>query len=67
MRTSTLELENAGQRLRHFYVLTKPRVKSLIVFCAVIGMFLAVPQACLRRGWFCRDARDRLRRRLRRR
>ena len=44
MRTSTLELGGAGQRLRHFYVLTKPRVNSLIVFCAVIGMFLAVPQ-----------------------
>lgn len=33
-----------GNRLRAFYVLTKPRVNSLIVFCAVIGMFLAVPQ-----------------------
>jgi len=32
-----------GQRLRAFYVLTKPRVNTLIVFCAVIGMFLAVP------------------------
>ncbi len=29
--------------LRKFYELTKPRVVSLIVFCAVIGMFLAVP------------------------
>jgi len=29
--------------LRQFYELTKPRVVSLIVFCAVIGMFLAVP------------------------
>jgi protoheme IX farnesyltransferase len=33
----------AGFRLRHFVSLTKPRVVSLIVFCAVIGMFLAVP------------------------
>jgi protoheme IX farnesyltransferase len=32
-------------RWRQFYVLTKPRVVQLIVFCAVIGMFLAVP------GW----------------
>lgn len=32
-----------GRRLRAFYVLTKPRVNTLIVFCAVIGMFLAVP------------------------
>ncbi|NDP43485.1 MAG: protoheme IX farnesyltransferase [Aromatoleum sp.] len=30
-------------RFRHFLALTKPRVVSLIVFCAVIGMFLAVP------------------------
>ena len=31
------------QQLRAFYALTKPRVVSLIVFTAVIGMFLAVP------------------------
>jgi protoheme IX farnesyltransferase len=30
-------------RLRAFYALTKPRVVSLIVFTAVIGMFLATP------------------------
>src|SRR5204863_9121993 len=30
-------------RLRRFLALTKPRVVSLIVFTAVIGMFLAVP------------------------
>jgi protoheme IX farnesyltransferase len=30
-------------RLKSFIALTKPRVLSLIVFCAVIGMFLAVP------------------------
>jgi protoheme IX farnesyltransferase len=34
-------------RFRQFYELTKPRVVSLIVFCAVIGMFLAVPAG----GW----------------
>jgi protoheme IX farnesyltransferase len=34
---------SAGFRLRHFLSLTKPRVVSLIVFCAVIGMFLATP------------------------
>ena len=28
---------------RQFYALTKPRVVALIVFCAVIGMFLATP------------------------
>jgi len=30
-------------RLRQFYQLTKPRVVQLIVFCALIGMVLAVP------------------------
>jgi len=30
-------------RARQFFALTKPRVVSLIVFTAVIGMFLAVP------------------------
>jgi heme o synthase len=39
----------AGQpfsaRAHHFYQLTKPRVVSLIVFTAIIGMFLAVPGA----------------------
>ena len=29
--------------MRQFYALTKPRVTSLAVFCAVIGMFLATP------------------------
>jgi len=43
---STAALEPAhGSRVRQFYVLTKPRVVQLIVFCAVIGMLLAVP------GW----------------
>jgi len=28
---------------RQFYILTKPRVVQLIVFCALIGMVLAVP------------------------
>ena len=32
-----------ASRLRQFYVLTKPRVVQLIVFCAVIGMLLASP------------------------
>jgi heme o synthase len=30
-------------RMAQFYALTKPRVVQLIVFCAVIGMVLAVP------------------------
>jgi hypothetical protein len=33
--------EGFSQRVRAFYALTKPRVVSLIVFTAVIGMFLA--------------------------
>jgi heme o synthase len=35
----------SASRVRQFYVLTKPRVVQLIVFCAVIGMLLAQP------GW----------------
>src|SRR6266550_4210867 len=33
----------APHRFRQFLALTKPRVVSLIVFTAVIGMFLAIP------------------------
>ncbi|MBL8482489.1 MAG: protoheme IX farnesyltransferase [Rhodocyclaceae bacterium] len=33
----------ARHRLHQYFLLTKPRVNSLIVFCAMIGMFLAVP------------------------
>ncbi|MFO1395921.1 MAG: heme o synthase [Burkholderiales bacterium] len=33
----------AENRARQFLALAKPRVVSLIVFCAVIGMFLATP------------------------
>jgi protoheme IX farnesyltransferase len=36
-------LTPSGLRLRQFIGLTKPRVVSLIVFCAAIGMFLATP------------------------
>ncbi|HEX7964306.1 MAG TPA: heme o synthase [Gammaproteobacteria bacterium] len=42
MNTSASE---AGTTWRDFYELGKPRVVSLIVFTAVVGMFLAVP------GW----------------
>jgi protoheme IX farnesyltransferase len=34
---------DASPRLQEFFALTKPRVVSLIVFTAVIGMFLATP------------------------
>ncbi|MDA0876021.1 MAG: UbiA family prenyltransferase, partial [Proteobacteria bacterium] len=30
--------------LKQYYVLTKPRVNALILFCAVIGMLLAQPE-----------------------
>jgi protoheme IX farnesyltransferase len=36
-------LNASGLRLRQFVGLTKPRVVSLIVFCAAIGMLLATP------------------------
>jgi protoheme IX farnesyltransferase len=36
-------LTASGLRLRQFVGLTKPRVVTLIVFCAAIGMFLATP------------------------
>lgn len=42
MATSIAWNETAS-RINQFYRLTKPRVVSLIVFTAVIGMFLAVP------------------------
>ena len=32
-----------SSRWSQFYALTKPRVVQLIVFCALIGMLLAVP------------------------
>ncbi|MGI9025495.1 MAG: UbiA family prenyltransferase, partial [Burkholderiaceae bacterium] len=32
-----------ARKLALYYALTKPRVTQLTVFCAVIGMFLAVP------------------------
>jgi protoheme IX farnesyltransferase len=35
--------KNFAARARAFYALTKPRVVSLIVFTAVIGMFLSTP------------------------
>ncbi|MFC4159483.1 heme o synthase [Chitinimonas lacunae] len=42
---TTLAKPPAGlnARLREFLALAKPRVVALIVFCAVIGMFLATP------------------------
>jgi protoheme IX farnesyltransferase len=42
LRTTAPTVSTAS-RIRQFYALTKPRVVQLIVFCAVIGMLLAVP------------------------
>jgi protoheme IX farnesyltransferase len=40
-----LQQAHGASVLRQFYALTKPRVVQLIVFCALIGMVLAVPGA----------------------
>lgn len=42
MNTSSLE-RPPMPRWRQYWVLTKPRVTQLAVFCAIIGMFLATP------------------------
>lgn len=41
----SMALHETASRINQFYRLTKPRVVSLIVFTAVIGMFMAVPGA----------------------
>jgi heme o synthase len=41
--SSTAVRTPQSSRIQQFYALTKPRVVSLIVFTAVIGMFLATP------------------------
>jgi heme o synthase len=43
MKATALSLQSTQDRLKNYAALTKPRVVSLIVFCAVIGMFLATP------------------------
>jgi heme o synthase len=43
--SDSLSVKHSASRLQQFLQLTKPRVVSLIVFTAVIGMFLAVPAA----------------------
>jgi len=44
MKALSLEQRPFSLRLQQYLALTKPRVNTLIVFCAVIGMYLAVPQ-----------------------
>ncbi|GAA0517119.1 heme o synthase [Pigmentiphaga sp. GD03639] len=39
----SITVSTVSLRLRQYWVLTKPRVSQLAVFCAVIGMFLATP------------------------
>ncbi len=51
------------RRLRQFLALTKPRVVSLIVFTAVIGMFLAVARTASGAGASLRHAGHRIGRR----
>ena len=41
--TAVVSDTSLPSRARQFYALTKPRVVQLIVFCAVIGMLMAVP------------------------
>ncbi|MBN9131961.1 MAG: protoheme IX farnesyltransferase [Nitrosomonadales bacterium SCN 54-20] len=43
MSTTSIAWQQTASRVQQFYRLTKPRVVSLIVFTAVIGMFLSVP------------------------
>jgi len=43
VKPTPITVEPASSRFRQFYALTKPRVVQLIVFCALIGMVLAVP------------------------
>jgi len=45
MTSNSIAWHETLSRINQFYRLTKPRVVSLIVFTAVIGMFLAVPGA----------------------
>jgi protoheme IX farnesyltransferase len=45
MSSSNVFSDSLTSRWSQFYALTKPRVVQLIVFCALIGMVLAVP------GW----------------
>jgi protoheme IX farnesyltransferase len=48
--SSTVADTSLSSRIQQFYALTKPRVVSLIVFTAVIGMFLATPGIALVAG-----------------
>ena len=38
-----VSVQTSSSRFAQFYALTKPRVVQLIVFCALIGMVLAIP------------------------
>lgn len=39
----TMQVSSFGSSIKNFYALCKPRVTALIVFTAIIGMFMATP------------------------
>ena len=43
MRTQAITLQSIGLSFKSFFSLCKPRVTSLIVFTAIIGMYMAKP------------------------
>lgn len=43
MQTTVTAVNSISHIAKQYWTLTKPRVVALIVFCAVIGMFLATP------------------------
>lgn len=45
MRTQAITLQSIGLSFKSFFSLCKPRVTSLIVFTAIIGMYMAKPAA----------------------
>lgn len=45
MKALSRQEQTLGDRMHQYFLLTKPRVNALIIFCAVIGMFLALPGA----------------------
>ncbi|MDT9001218.1 heme o synthase [Paucibacter sp. APW11] len=51
MASTTPPQAASASRWQQFYQLTKPRVVHLIVFCAVIGMALAIPGWPAAREW----------------
>ena len=42
-RAAPIRTDVAQSRITHYIALTKPKVVALIVFTAIVGMFLATP------------------------